>query len=292
LGLLAKHPNVRCAGHRFEHKVTHTNRRSTAHKGGEVAISIKNATAARSDATPIISVVDDDILVREAMESIIRAAGWQARVFALAREFLDCPRVLGPGCLILDVMLPDLHGLELQRLVADRPETSVIFMANHGDIPTVVQAMKAGAIEFMIKPFCENAMVTAIGSAIERSRIALRREYALRLVRGRYASLSLREQQVMAWVVEGTSNKVIAGELGITEATVKAHRGKVMRKMQARSAAELINVARKLSLPPVRTRTEGAPMSCPSRAHRLFESPPAPKTFFGQPDLSVSCMLA
>jgi FixJ family two-component response regulator len=253
-------------------------------------MNFKNATVASSEAKPIISIIDGDIRVREAMESIIRAAGWQPRAFALAREFLDCPRVLSPGCLILNATLPDLHGLELQRIIADRLEAPVIFIAERGDVPTVVRAMKAGAVEFMIKPFREDAMVSAIGSAIERSRIAFRRERALQLVRRRQASLSLREQEVMAWVAMGAPNKVIAAELGITEATVKAHRGKVMRKMQVRSAAELISVARELSLPPVRHQDRRLLMSSPIRAQRLFEGPL--KTFFGQPDLSVSCMQA
>jgi FixJ family two-component response regulator len=196
--------------------------------------------------TPLVTVVDNDAATRAQLLSLVRSAGWMARAFASAREFLTCPRVLVPGCLVADAALPDLHGLELQQRVRDRAEMPIIFMTRHFDIPMTVRAMKAGAFEFMTKPFREDAMLSAIGSGIEHSRIALSRELELQSLRARYESLSRRERQVMGLVVQGVLNKVIAAELGITEITVKAHRGKVMQKMRARSLAELVTVAARL----------------------------------------------
>lgn len=193
--------------------------------------------------TPVVTVVDSDIAVREALVSLAGSAGWNARAFASAREFLDSPRVLIPGCLVVDVTLPDLDGLELQRRVCDRAEMPIIFMTDHFDVLTTVRAMKAGAFEFMAKPFCQQAMLSAIASGIEHSRVELSREVEFQSLRARYESLSCRERQVMTMVVQGLMNKLIGVELGISEITVKAHRGKLMLKMRAHSLAELVTFA-------------------------------------------------
>jgi FixJ family two-component response regulator len=197
--------------------------------------------------TPIVFVVDDDISVRESLESLIRCEGWQPETFASAQEFLDYPRVLIPNCLVLDVSLPGLNGLDLQGLVADeRTDMPIIFITGHGDVPMTVQAMKAGAVEFLTKPFNDDVLLTAIRAALERSRVALSLEAEMRVLRDRYASLSQRERQVMALVVSGLLNKQVGGELGISEITVKAHRGKVMQKMKADSLADLVKIATRL----------------------------------------------
>lgn len=196
--------------------------------------------------TPVVHVVDSDAATREALSSMVRCAGWTARACASAREFLACPRTLVPGCLVVDVALPDLDGLELQRRIADRAEMPIIFMTRLFDIPTTVRAMKAGAFEFMAKPFREEAMLSAIGAGIEHSHAALRRETELQSLHQRYESLSCRERQVMALVVQGRMNKVIAADLGISEITVKAHRGRMMLKMRVRSLAELVIVATRI----------------------------------------------
>jgi FixJ family two-component response regulator len=204
--------------------------------------------------TPVVTVVDNDAAVRTTLVSLIRSAGWLARAFASANEFLACPRLLVPGCLVADVALPDLDGLELQRRIADRVEMPIIFMTHLVDIPTTVRAMKAGAFEFMTKPFREDAMRSVIGAGIEHSCVALSREADLSYLHERFESLSRRERQVMALVVQGRMNKSIAAELGISEITVKAHRGKVMLKMRARSLAELVIIAARLAAPAVATR--------------------------------------
>ena len=199
--------------------------------------------------TPIVFVVDDDISVRESLESLIRFAGWQPQTFASAQEFLSCQRVLVPSCLVLDVTLPDLNGLDLQkRLATDRIDMPIIFITGHGDVAMTVRAMKAGAVEFLTKPYGDEVLLSAIQQAIESSHSALRREAEMRSIRDPYASLTRRERQVMGLVVRGLLNKQVGGELGISEITVKAHRGQVMRKMKADSFADLVNMAARLHL--------------------------------------------
>jgi FixJ family two-component response regulator len=200
-----------------------------------------------SHLTPVVFVVDDDVSVRESLEPLIRCEGWQTEVFASAREFLARPRPAAPSCLVLDVTLPDLDGLELQRLIGvERLDMPIIFITGHGDVPMTVRAMKAGALEFLTKPLDTEALLSAIRLAIERSQTALTHEAQMRALRDRYASLSSREREVIALVVRGHLNKEIGGKLGISEITVKAHRGNMMRKMNARSLAELVTMAGKL----------------------------------------------
>jgi FixJ family two-component response regulator len=199
--------------------------------------------------TPIVFVVDDDISVRESLELLIRHAGWQVELFASADEFLARPAANVPSCLVLDVSMPGLNGLELQKRVAvERSEMPIIFITGHGDVPMTVQAMKAGAVEFLTKPFSDDVLLHAVGQALERSRHMLDREIEMRKLRASYASLSRREREVMALVVSGLLNKQVGGELGISEITVKAHRGRVMRKMNADSLADLVNMAARLHL--------------------------------------------
>jgi FixJ family two-component response regulator len=202
-----------------------------------------------SQATPIVFVVDDDISVRESLELLIRCAGWQPELFSSAAEFLARPRTLVPSCLILDISLPGLNGLDLQKRVAvDRPDMPIIFITGHGDVPSTVQAMKAGAVEFLLKPFTDDVLLAAIRQAIDRSSVLLSRETDMRQIRDCYASLTSREQQVLALVVSGLLNKQIGSHLGISEITVKAHRGKVMQKMKADSLADLVKIAAKLRI--------------------------------------------
>ena len=200
-------------------------------------------------ATPIVFVVDDDVSVRESLELLLGYEGWHVETFASASEFLGSPRPSVPSCLVLDVSMPGLSGLELQKRVASsRTEMPIIFITGHGDIPMTVQAMKAGAVEFLTKPFTDKALLGAISQAIDRSREALDRESAMQALRDDYALLSQRERQVMALVVTGLLNKEVAGELGISEITVKAHRGRVMQKMKAQSVADLVNMAARLEI--------------------------------------------
>ena len=200
-----------------------------------------------SDATPIVFVVDDDVSVRESLELLIRSEGWQPEIFESAQDFLTRPRALVPSCLVLDFSLLGLNGLELQKRVAvERTDMPIIFITGYGDVPMTVQAMKAGALEFLTKPFNDDVLLSAIRAALERSRVALSQEAEIRALRDRYASLSHRQRQVMALVVSGSLNKQIGGELGISEITVKAHRGKVMQKMKADSLADLVRMAAKL----------------------------------------------
>jgi FixJ family two-component response regulator len=199
--------------------------------------------------TPLVFVVDDDISVRESLELLIRSAGWLPLTFASAQEFLDHPRVFAPGCLVLDVSLPGLNGLDLQKRVAlERPEMPIIFITGYGDVPMTVQAMKAGAIEFLTKPFGDDVLLAAVRHALEQSRRALVREVEMQVLRDSYALLTPRERQVMALVVSGLLNKQVGGELGISEITVKAHRGQVMRKMKASSLPELVTMSAKLGV--------------------------------------------
>ncbi len=202
-----------------------------------------------SHATPIVFVVDDDVSVRESLELLIRTADWQPETFASAQEFLARPRVVVPSCLVLDVSLPGLNGLELQERVAvERLDMPIIFITGYGDVPMTVRAMKAGAVEFLTKPFSDDVLLSAIAKAIERSRQALGHEAEMRALRDCYASLSRREREVMALVVSGLLNKQVGGELGISEITVKAHRGQVMRKMNADSLADLVTMAARIGV--------------------------------------------
>jgi FixJ family two-component response regulator len=200
------------------------------------------------DVTAIVFVVDDDISVRESLELLVTTAGWQPETFASARDFLARPRPAVPCCLVLDVSLPGLNGLELQQQLAKRTEMPIIFITGYGDVPMSVRAMKAGAVEFLTKPFKDDVLLDAIRGAIERSRAALQQESELQMLRNCYASLTPREREVMALVVSGLLNKQVGGDLGISEITVKAHRGQVMRKMKAGSLPDLVTMAARLGL--------------------------------------------
>lgn len=200
-----------------------------------------------SQATPTVFIVDDDVSVRESLEALIRFEGWQAETFVSGEDFLARPRTFGPSCLVLDVSLPDLSGLELQKAVAaERSEMPIIFITGHGDVPMTVRAMKAGAVEFLTKPVDTDALLNAIRDALERSFTTLNRESEIQTLRDRYASLSPREREVMNLVVSGLANKQVGFRLGISEITVKAHRGKVMRKMNVDSLADLVRISVRL----------------------------------------------
>jgi len=200
--------------------------------------------------TPIVFIVDDDISVRESLELLIQTQGWRPETFASAAEFLARPRALVPTCLVLDISLPGLNGLELQKhIAAERTDMPIIFITGYGDVPKTVQAMKAGAAEFLTKPFDDEVLLGAVRQALERSRLALSRDTEMQELRERYASLTPRERQVMALVVSGLLNKQVGGELDISEITVKAHRGQVMHKMKADSLAALVKMAAQLHIP-------------------------------------------
>src|SRR4030095_7280698 len=205
---------------------------------------------AMPDVSPIVFVVDDDISVRESLELLIKSAGWKPEMFASPREFLSRPRATVPCCLVLDVSLPGLNGLELQQQLAERTDMPIIFITGDGDVPMRVRAMKAGAIEFLTKPFKDDVLIEAIRGAIERSAAALRGEAEMRGLRDCYASLTPREREVMGLVVSGLLNKQVGGELGISEITVKAHRGQMMRKMKADSLPDLVTMAARLGVRP------------------------------------------
>jgi FixJ family two-component response regulator len=200
-----------------------------------------------SSAIPVVFIVDDDVSVRESLELLVRDENWKPETFASAKEFLDRPRKRVPSCLVLDLSLPGLNGLELQKqLAGEHIDIPIIFITGHGDVPQSVQAMKAGALEFLTKPLNYDALVGAIRNALQRSSLALIQNAEMQELRDRYASLTSRERQVMALVVSGLLNKQVGGELGISEITVKAHRGQAMLKMKANSLADLVRMATKL----------------------------------------------
>ena len=202
---------------------------------------------------PVVFIVDDDPSMRPAMDSLIRSVGLRVQSFGSAKEFLDCKRPDAPACLVLDVRLPGLSGLDLQReLAAAHITIPIIFITGHGDVPMSVQAMKAGAVEFLTKPFRDQQLLDAVQLAIDKDRTAHAEKAELAGLRLRYESLTPREREVMALVVSGLLNKQVAGELGTSEVTVKVHRGRVMEKMKAGSLAELVKLAVRLGLPGTR----------------------------------------
>jgi FixJ family two-component response regulator len=217
------------------------------HTSPHFATGLRSCSMAR--AIPIVFVVDDDISIRESLESLIARAGWWPVLLASAEEFLASPRPTSPSCLVLDVNLPELNGLELQqRIAGERADMPIVFITGHGDIPMSVQAMKAGAVEFLTKPFTPEVLLNSIRSALEHSRACLDAEASMQALRDRHNSLSRREREVMALVVRGRLNKQVGGELGISEITVKKHRGQAMRKMHAKSLPELVSIATRLNL--------------------------------------------
>jgi FixJ family two-component response regulator len=215
------------------------------------AIAFRSVEAlSMPEVNSIVFVVDDDVSVRESLELLIKSAGWRPKTFASAQEFLSRPQPTVPCCLVLDVTLPGLNGLELQQQLAGRTDMPIIFITGHGDVPMTVQAMKAGAVEFLTKPFKDDVLLDAIRGAIERSRTALRVDSEMRTLTHCYQSLTPREREVMTLVISGLLNKQVGGELGISEITVKAHRGQVMRKMKADSLPHLVTMAARLGLRP------------------------------------------
>ena len=215
--------------------------------GSPVAARLVKAVT-MSDVTSIVFVVDDDVSVRESLELLIKSAGWHPETFVSAQEFLSRSHPRVPCCLVLDATLPGLSGLELQKQLAERTDMPIIFITGYGDVPMSVQAMKAGAVEFLTKPFKDDVLLDAISGAIERSRVALCQETEMQGLRSCYGSLTPREREVMALVVAGLLNKQVGGQLGISEITVKAHRGQVMRKMKADSLPDLVNMAARIGL--------------------------------------------
>ena len=220
--------------------------------------NLPRAHAAITSVTPIVFVVDDDASARESLASLIRSAGWHPKLMSSAQQFLVLPRIHAPCCLLLDVDLPDLSGLDLQQRVSDRTDMPIIFIADRSDVSTTVKAMKAGAVEFLMKPFRNDVIRNAMRDALERSRVALRHEAGMSVLREHLAALTRREREVMELVLSGLLNKQIAAKLGITEITVKVHRGSMMRKMGADSLLELVKIATRLRLTPV-TQEESRP---------------------------------
>jgi FixJ family two-component response regulator len=228
-----------------------------------------------SSELPTVAVVDNDDSVRESLEMMARAA-WRLESFRTTREIIDRPRVLAQSCLLLNTAAADLNGLELRKFIADRLEMPVIFLGCHGEAPMVVQAMKAGAFDFLAKPIDPQTLKGAIEHALAFSHVALRRMSELQMLRGRYESLSPREKEVMSLVVSGLLNKVVGAELGISEITVKQHRGKVMRKMRAKSLPNLVLMAEKL-----RAGTYFGTEALPERTPSILGSPSYIPAYWG-----------
>lgn len=221
----------------------------------------------------VVAIVDDDPSVREGLQSLIRSAGWRTETFASAQDFLASPRVEAPSCLILDLQLPGLSGLDLQKRMAESElEIPIVFLTGHGNIPASVQAMKAGAVEFLTKPVDAQELLQAIEEAVERDRRNRQQQAEMRDLRERYESLTAREQEVMLQVVSGLLNKQIAAELNIAEYTVKIHRGHAMRKMEAQSLADLVRMAESLGI-----LSEGTRPNVAQTTHRLRFSQKTPK---------------
>jgi FixJ family two-component response regulator len=237
-----------------------SNEQNFAGRFGERANGRELGSSQISHLTPTVFVVDSDVFVRERLELLTRSADWQLKAFLSAEEFFDWPPAVVPNCLVINAFLPDTNALDLQKRVAsERPGTSVIFIVAHIDLATTVEAMKAGAVGIFMKPLAGKALVTSIQEALERSRVNLAHEDEMRALRDRYRGLSRREREVMALVVSGLLNKQVGGELGISERTVKAHRGQVMQKMQADSLAELVRMDGRL----------GKALSKPDRASTI-----------------------
>ena len=208
-----------------------------------------SGSARMTQVSPVVFVVDDDLSVRESLVALLHHEGWRTEAFETAQHFLNRPRTTSPSCVILDVNLPDLSGLDLQeRLRAEHVEMPIIFLTGYGDIPLSVKAMKAGAAEFLTKPFVDSVLLDAVRGAIQRSREALAQNVERASLSERFDALSRRERDVMTLVVQGFLNKQVGGKLGISEITVKAHRGKVMQKMNAKTFADLVNMAARLGL--------------------------------------------